>query len=405
MQSEQVLMVLCGVIVVSYLFSIVSRKLRIPSVLLLMLSGIVARYFTDKYQVSVSMPRLVVEGLGVVGLIMIVLEAGLDLKLSKDKLKLIRQSLTSAIVIFIISAALITGILVYWLHEPFINCIVYGIPLSIVSSAIVIPSLHHLSKAKQEFLVYEASFSDIVGIIVFNYFISDEIFTLASAGIFFGGLVGSVILSVAFSVLLFLILTNTKLNIRFFLIISLLILLYASGKLLHLPSLIIILIFGLMINNWNLVKLPSFLGTYSKKQVGEIHETLHSITAELSFLVRTFFFILFGYTIQLEIVFQQDVMLIGSVIVLALLAVRLFYLRIFLKANLFPELFFMPRGLITIVLFYKIPTSLQLSSFNESIIAFVILCTSALMVIGSVLYRKKTEPLLEEQLFEGKAEG
>jgi hypothetical protein len=65
----------------------------------------------------------------------------------------------------------------------------------------------------------------------------------------------------------------------------------------------------------------------------------------------------------------------------------------------------MPRGLITIVLFYKIPTSLQLSSFNESIIAFVILCTSALMVIGSVLYRKKTEPLLEEQLFEGKAEG
>ncbi len=404
MQSEQVLMVLCGVIVLSYLFSIVSRKLRIPSVLLLMLSGIVARYFTDKYQMSVSMPKLVVEGLGVVGLIMIVLEAGLDLKLSKDKLKLIRQSLASATVIFLISATLITGILVYWLNEPFINCIVYGIPLSIVSSAIVIPSLHHLTKAKQEFLVYEASFSDIVGIIVFNYFIADEIFTLASAGIFFGGLVGSVILSVAFSVLLFLILTNTKLNIRFFLIISLLILLYASGKLLHLPSLIIILIFGLMINNWNLVKLPSFLGTYSKKQVDEIHETLHSITAELSFLVRTFFFILFGYTIQLEIVFQQDVMLIGSIIVLALLAVRLFYLRIFLKANLFPELFFMPRGLITIVLFYKIPASLQLSSFNESIIAFVILCSSALMVIGSVLYRKKTEPLLEEQLFEGKAE-
>jgi hypothetical protein len=82
--------------------------------------------------------------------------------------------------------------------------------------------------------------------------------------------------------------TNTKLNIKFFLIISLLILLYASGKLLHLPSLLIILVFGLMINNWNLVKLPAFLGTYSKKQVHEIHEILHSITAELSFLVRTF---------------------------------------------------------------------------------------------------------------------
>ncbi|QGW28991.1 cation:proton antiporter [Phnomibacter ginsenosidimutans] len=247
MQTEQVLMILCGVIVISYLFSIVSRKLRVPSVLLLMFSGIIGRYFTDKYQLTVELPRLVVEGLGVVGLIMIVLEAGLDLKLTRDKLPLIRKSFFSASVIFFASAALITGILVYWLEESLIQCIVYAIPMSIISSAIVIPSLHHLTNAKKEFLVYEASFSDIVGIIVFNYFVAEEILTWASAGIFVGGIVGSVVLSIAFSVLLFLIMTNTKLNIKFFLIISLLILLYASGKLLHLPSLLIILVFGLMI--------------------------------------------------------------------------------------------------------------------------------------------------------------
>ncbi|MCA0383719.1 MAG: cation:proton antiporter [Bacteroidetes bacterium] len=399
MQTEQVLMILCGVIVISYLFSIMSRKLRVPSVLLLMFSGIIGRYVTDKYQLTVELPRLVVEGLGVVGLIMIVLEAGLDLKLTRDKLPLIRKSFFSASVIFFASAALITGILVYWLEESLIQCIVYAIPMSIISSAIVIPSLHHMTNAKKEFLVYEASFSDIVGIIVFNYFVAEEILTWASAGIFVGGIVGSVVLSIAFSVLLFLIMTNTKLNIKFFLIISLLILLYASGKLLHLPSLLIILVFGLMINNWNLVKLPAFLGTYSKKQVHEIHEILHSITAELSFLVRTFFFILFGYTIQIELVFQADVALVGGMIVLALLLVRLFYLRVFMKANLLPELFFMPRGLITIVLFYKIPDVLKLSSFNESIIAFVILATSTLMMLGSIFYKGEKEPIQEEQLF------
>jgi Kef-type K+ transport systems, membrane components len=171
MQTEQVLMILCGVIVISYLFSIMSRKLRVPSVLLLMFSGIIGRYVTDKYQLTVELPRLVVEGLGVVGLIMIVLEAGLDLKLTRDKLPLIRKSFFSASVIFFASAALITGILVYWLEESLIQCIVYAIPMSIISSAIVIPSLHHMTNAKKEFLVYEASFSDIVGIIVFNYFV------------------------------------------------------------------------------------------------------------------------------------------------------------------------------------------------------------------------------------------
>ena len=342
---------------------------------------------------------MVVEGLGVVGLIMIVLEAGLDLKLNRQKVPLIRRSFLSATIILLFSAALITLILRIWLMEPWASCIVYALPLSIISSAIVIPSLHHLTPDKKEFLVYEASFSDIIGIILFNYFTVGEILTLQSLGVFAGGILGAVLLSIACSVLLFLLLANTRLNIRFFLVFSLLILLYATGKLLHLPSLLIILVFGLMIRNWEYVKLPAFLGSYSNSQVSEIRELMHSITAETSFLIRTFFFILFGFTIQLGSVMDKEVVTIGSLIVVALLLVRLLYLRLFLKANLFPELFFMPRGLITIVLFYKIPTAFQLISFNESIIAFVILTTSILMMLGNLFYRRKPQPLLEEQLF------
>lgn len=399
MNTEQVLIVLCGVVVISYLFSIISRKLRLPSVLLLLFLGIGARYVADQYQYKIDLPRVVVEGLGVVGLIMIVLEAGLDLKLEEKKRILIKSSFLSAGVILIVSASLITLLLRWWLAEPWINCIVYALPLSIISSAIVIPSLHHLSPAKKEFLVYEASFSDIIGIILFNYFAAGEIMTWQSLGIFAGSIVVSVILSVAFSVLLFLLMANTKLNIRFFLVFSLLILLYAAGKMLHLPSLLIILVFGLMIRNWEKVKLPASLGTYSSHKVNEIQELLHAITAESSFLIRTFFFILFGYTIQINSVFNKEVAIIGGLIVGTLFLVRLLYLSVFLKANIFPELFYMPRGLITIVLFYKIPDELKLSSFNESILAFVILATSLLMMIGGIFYRQKQEVIVEEQLF------
>ena len=98
-------------------------------------------------------------------------------------------------------------------------------------------------------------------------------------------------------------------------------------------------------------------------------------------------------------IFEYDVVLIGSLILIALLLVRVLYLQFFLRENLFPEIFFMPRGLITIVLFYKIPTIFKLSSFNESILAFVILSTSLLMGLGSIFYRGE-KPLREESLFQ-----
>lgn len=64
------------------------------------------------------------------------------------------------------------------------------------------------------------------------------------------------------------------------------------------------------------------------------------------------------------------------------------YLRFFLKAHILPELFFMPRGLITILLFYSIPKIYQLSKFNLGILFFVVLTTSIIMTLGSITYGK-----------------
>jgi Kef-type K+ transport system membrane component KefB len=359
-------------------------------------AGLGFRLLADHYNSEVSAPAQLVELLGVVGLIMIVLEAGLDLKLGRDKLKLIRDSFFSALIILLISAALVTIVLYYWLHEPLIHCIVYAVPLSIMSSSIIIPSIHPLSKTKKEFLVYEASFSDILGILVFNYFTAGETLTAASVGLFGLNILLSVLLSLLLSFILFLILTRTRLNIKFFLIFALLILIYAGGKMLHLPSLIIILVFGLMINNRELLKLAVFDRLFPLKQVKELRHFLHAITAESSFLVRTFFFLLFGFSISLSFLRENEVLQVGSLIVLVLFLVRLFYLRIFLRTQVFPETFFIPRGLITIVLFYKIPEKLKLASFNEGILFFVILVTSVIMTFGMILYKKKPDELVLE---------
>ncbi len=396
---EQILIVVCAVIVVSYLFSILARIIRVPSVLLLLFAGVGLSAIGNANGYRLELPGIVVEGLGVVGLIMIVLEAGLDLKLERKNAKLIRDAFFSALVIFLISAAAISFLLYQWLSEDFEKCIVYAIPLSIMSSTIVIPSLHPLTQQKKNFLIYEASFSDILGILLFNYFTAREILTVKSAGYFTGNILLSILLSLVLSVVLFLILARTKLNIKFFLIFSLLILIYAGGKMIGMPSLMIILVFGLMINNWELLPVRFIQRTVKTEEVEPLRHLLHSITAESSFLVRTFFFLLFGYSIPIALVLENEVILIGSIIVVILFLIRLLYLRFFVRTNLFPEAFFIPRGLITIVLFYKIPENLKLSNFNDGILFFIILSTSVLMALGMIFYKKGPEQVVEEPQF------
>ena len=113
---------------------------------------------------------------------MIILEAGLDLKLTSSKKVVIRDSFLAAIVILAVSIAGITAGLYYWLHEPVLKCLIYATPLSIMSSSIVIPSLHAVTKEKKEFLTYEASFSDILGILIFNFLVAGETFSFLSLG-------------------------------------------------------------------------------------------------------------------------------------------------------------------------------------------------------------------------------
>src|SRR5689334_10637473 len=141
LQVEELLIIACCVIILSYLYSILGKYLRLPSVLLLLFTGIALRAIADAYEFQLNLPSYIIEGLGIIGLIMIMLEAGLDLKIRRDKLRLIRDSFLSAFGIFLLSATLITAILYYWLKEPIVNCIVYAIPLSIMSSTIVIPSI------------------------------------------------------------------------------------------------------------------------------------------------------------------------------------------------------------------------------------------------------------------------
>ena len=384
--SYIIIIAACLLVIISYLFNLLSKKTSIPSVLMLLISGIGVRELLKYTGNSFVIPSNIVELFGILGLIMIILEAGLDLSISKKKLKLVRNAFFSAFVILVFSSVVVSAFLFYYLDEDYVNCLIYAIPLSVVSSAIVIPSISHLSESKKEFLIYETSFSDILGILLFNYMIAGNLLQGTNITWFFGSIILSLIVSVLLSMLILFMLSRIKTKVRFFLVFAVLIFLYAGGKMLHLPALFIILLFGLIVSNWQLKIFERWQILIPFEKVNGIRHLLHSLTAESSFLIRTFFFFIFGLTIDVRLLADGEVILAGSAIVLSLLVIRYIYLRFFLRAHIFPELFFMPRGLITILLFYSIPPLYQLSKFNQGILFFIILVTSIIMMIGSVAY-------------------
>ncbi|MCB0697489.1 MAG: cation:proton antiporter [Chitinophagaceae bacterium] len=377
-----------SVVILSYFYTIISKKTNIPSVLLLIATGIGIKYFTQQYGFTEQNVEPLVRVLGAVGLVMIILEAALDLEVHKEKLNLIRNSFFSALSIFVISSIAIMYLIVYWLHEPYDKAFIYAVPLSIISSAIVIPSTSHLPEMKKEFIIYEASFSDIIGILVFNYMIMTNVMNFQSTMLFVGRIGLAIVISAIASLMLIYMLSKIEGILKFFLVFAILSIVYSSGELIHLPALIIILVFGSLLNNSSLIIRGPLRKAIPSENIDKILELMKTVTAETSFLVRTFFFILFGYTINLAVLIEPDVITIGTIIVMILLVARYIYLRVILKANLFPELFLMPRGLVTILLFYNIPVSKQLTNFKVGIIFYVVVVTSLLMMVGLMFFKK-----------------
>ncbi|MCC7504023.1 MAG: cation:proton antiporter [Saprospiraceae bacterium] len=395
--AYHVLFAFCGLVILSYLFSVLNRLTRIPSVLMLLGTGIALRALSDSAGWSFQIPPALIEFLGTLGLIMIVLEAGLDLEITRAKLPMIRSSFWSALVVLVLSILGVAGILHWWMPEAtIIQCVVYAIPLSIVSSAIVLPSVHHLGHEKKEFLIYEASFSDVLGIMAFNFFTAGKEIGFREVSWFFGSIPVSLVLSVGVCFGLMLLLVRNRINVKFFLAFAVLIVIYVGGKMMHLPSLITILVFGLVVNNWELIRWKPLKNYFSDDSVDEAAAFLKSITAESAFLIRTFFFVIFGYGIELDFIHEREVWLLGGGITAALLVLRFIYLRIVHRYDLFPELLYIPRGLITVLLFYKIPDWQRTEAFDERVLFFVILATTLIMMIGSLLYRDQPVEIREE---------
>ena len=99
MNSGDILILLPVLIIFSYLFDLISKKTKFPSVILLMITGIIARSVANNYGFDNSvLLNSLIPVLGTIGLILIVLEGALELDIRKEKLGLILSGFLAAFI-------------------------------------------------------------------------------------------------------------------------------------------------------------------------------------------------------------------------------------------------------------------------------------------------------------------
>lgn len=388
---------LSGVIILSYVFSLISKKTRIPTVLMLLALGILIREVVRYFDVSANISLDVIQFFGVLGLILVLLEAGLDLSVSKQAMPLIKKATASSLFVLALSVAGIASIMHYIVGQPWLESMVYAVPISVISSTIVASSIDYLSQKKREFLTYESSLSDIFGILLFNILITGQAISFGLIAFDLLSIVIALAASVVISIGLVYLLAKVDTKIKAFLIFPVLFLIYSLGHMWQMPMLLTVLVFGFIINNWRASRFRPLHRYLKPGDVEQAAQNIKSVTIESAFLIRTIFFTLFGYMIDIRILGDVQVLLVGSLIVGVIFLTRYLYLRLFISEHVLPELFFAPRGLVTIVLYYSIPAGLMISAIDDGVLFFVILVTTLVMTVGSLWFTPRSATRDSEQ--------
>ena len=385
---------LATIIIISHFLNIFSDKTGVPSVLILILFGMLLQLDQVWFNFEIidkSIQKPLLKMLGTGGLILILLEAALDLKFNKTMISSSIKAFISGSMGLIFTALIGAYILQYWFKDlNFLAGLFFATPLAILSSAIIIPSTHTFPEDKKSFLIYESTFSDVLGLLMFEILLGVFAHGNISSSKIIGELGLSIIFSIGISIILIYVFQKIKSTTKLFLLFAILMLLYSIGHALKLSALLIVLIFGLILNNYEAV----FKGVLSKfinhDSVNNIQDGFKIIIQESAFVVRTFFFIVFGYYVALEKIIDPEfivpIMVISLMLLAAIYLIRFLILLPTLRTSTWPEVFLAPRGLITILLFFSIPETLlegnsELINIRENIIPGVFLC----VILGSTL--------------------
>ena len=410
------LIALSVAVLLSYWYLHLGRQLRFPSVVFLLLTGLALRLASDVGGIDLDLPAGLLPTLGTIGLILIVLEGALDLNLAPGRGGFVRRTFGAALLGVLGATAGVATVMALSFDLGWREATLLAIPFAVISSAVAIPSAEALGAHQREFVIYESSWSDILGVMLFNAALvalaTGRGFTLNLVG---GGL-AVLLLGAALGLAMTWLVSHLEGHVKFLPLIFALILVYGAAKAVDLSPLLIVLVLGLMLNNPQLLQglaqrwrtspraTPPTKGTAAtrfgrlaaaRRILGRLLGRLHSdhfdseldklkhLTAEATFLVRTFFFLLLGYETELTDLVDLRAWALALLLVALIFGLRWPLMRwLSGDAAAQPLVWAAPRGLITVLLFLSLPESVVPADFPPVVLILVVVISSLVMAVG-----------------------
>jgi len=385
---------LLGLTIVAGFFSLMFfERTKIPDVLLLMAMGVLVGpvfKLVDTNLLTGFAPFL-----GGIALIVIMFDGGMNLNIKRVLGELAPAS-AFTLGVFLATAALTTLIMSLVFNWPFLSGLLLGVIVGGTSSNIVIPIVSRLnvSENAKMLLNLEAALTDalcIVSAITLIAFMNAQTIdapTVANSllGAFaIAGLIGGV---AGFAWLRILRILEGK-EFAYMLTLAALFILYALIESVKANGAIGILLFGLIVGNSGLL-----LPNGEKKPLDQV---LRGFQSEVSFFVRTFFFVYLGIIFNLSAV-TETVLIISAVVLVGLFLARLLITRAFTKVQSYFRPYqtiittMMPRGLAAAVL-AGLPAAngIIIPNFQEVVFLLIVL-TNLVATVGAMLYKKPEDP-------------
>mgnify|MGYP001772743258 CR=1 FL=1 len=344
---DSILITIALVILIGYLGDYLFRVTRLPEAVILMLIGMllvpIGHIIPDRY---VSLLKELAPLFGDIALVVIMFDGGRRISFQVP-LSSWGLGLTLAVLDIILPMAILTPFMYYVFNWPPIYGAILGTILGETTSTVIIPIAVRLNISEYMYnvIVMEATLNSVVSILVFyllqillngNFTLQSYVkYTISyfSIAVFLGLLVG----------ILWLIAVNWIRGTRTYVVtVAIAFLLYGIVDLLGGAAVVAVLIFAIIIGNYELISQHTGL----KIKIDE--DMLNIVENELEFLVRTFFYVLIGIIAIISLYYTLLALLITGLLV----AIRFIEVNSLVKDQRFSKLLttLVPRGLTAAVL-------------------------------------------------------
>lgn len=373
----------------AHVFAEIFSRKRIPDVLLLIIIGLI---------VGPALNIVNVDHFGMIGpvfttitLVTILFEGGTELRFEALRNSLRGTSLLTNLNFTITMTSIgLIGWIIFGM--PVLISFMLGAIIGGTSSAVVIPLVRQLkmSDNSRTVLILESAFSDVLCIVFALAFI--EAFDLGAiklgpmAGQIFASFVLATIMGLLGAFFWSVILHRIR-NIKnsIFTTPAFVFIIYGISEMLGYSGAIAALAFGIGLANIDYVNIPS-ISRYFTKKPDTLNETERILFGEAVFLLKTFFFVYIGISIQLDDLVS---IFLGFVITVILFGLRIPIVRASMskdttKTDLFYMAGMVPKGLAdavlaTIPLQKGLPYGEYIMNITFSVILFSIVFTSILI--------------------------